>query len=75
MDESPCEEVLLGAWTQGGGVPRTSQPLSTYSLSEVGVMRSSSFRSCHTYPVLYLLNKNQFQLTQTIINKNQLTQR
>jgi hypothetical protein len=54
VGESPMEEVLLGAWTQGG-VPRTSQPLSTYSLSETGVMRSSSFRSCHTYPALYFL--------------------
>lgn len=44
------------------GVGWICDPLRTYSLSQIGVMRSSSNKSCHTYPVLYLLPFNNSQL-------------
>jgi len=53
-------KVVISIWSKyiPNGVVWICDPLRMYSLSEMGVMRSSSNKSCHTYPLLYLLPFN-----------------
>lgn len=53
----PEERDVLNFWIRAcwSNLMMSSEPLRMYSLSDIGVMRSSSVRSCHTYSLLYFL--------------------